>query len=91
MQIDIPTQEQAALQQQFEHFGFAYTVRPTEDLEQYSVGNVLETPWGRSVRISELSGHKTVDDYPFPDMLSDEQKADAADRDGFVIMKLDYV
>ncbi|MFH1047989.1 MAG: hypothetical protein V1738_06850 [Patescibacteria group bacterium] len=90
-QINFPAEEYAGLQQQFDHFGFAYTIRVSDELDQYHVGQVLETPWGRRVRVSEAHRINSISDYPYLDELTDAQINFLSDFKLLEYLKLDYV
>lgn len=91
MQIDFPPEEHEALKKQFETFGFAHTTRISGETNKYEVGNILETPWGRRVRVSEIIKCNSMDDYPYPDELNEEQKKLISSFGSFEYIKLDYV
>lgn len=90
--IDFPQEEHEPLMQQFDHFGFAYTTRVSEEVGKYEVGNILETPWGRRVRVSEIQEHSGIDSHPFLEQLTDKQRESISAYDGkYEVIKLDLV
>lgn len=91
MLIDFPKEEYTGLQQQFEHFGFAYTTRVSDELEKYEVGNVLKTPWDRMVRVSSIERFDSLADHPFLNELTNQQKEEIGSYEHFMVIKLDYI
>ncbi|MBU0625066.1 hypothetical protein KKF05_01850 [Patescibacteria group bacterium] len=91
MLIDFPKEEHASLQQQFEHFGFAYTTRASDEVEKYEVGNILKTPWNRIVRVSSIERFNSLADHPFLNELTEQQKEEIGSYSYFVVIKLDYI
>ncbi|MFC1638711.1 hypothetical protein ACFL26_00385 [Patescibacteria group bacterium] len=91
-QIDFPAEEHEPLQQQFDHFSFAYTTRVSSEVGKYEVGNVLMTPWGRRVRVSEVREFSGVDNHPYLNELTEAQRALVGKHDKrYEVIKLDLV
>ena len=91
MTIDFPPEEHEALKKQFETYGFAYTTRVSTEVDKYEVGHILETPWGRRVRVSEIIKCNSIDDHPYCDELNEKQKEEIASYGPYHYIKLDYV
>lgn len=91
MKIDFPIEEYSVLQKQFETYGFAYTTRVSNEYNKYIVGNILETPWNRRVRVSEIKKFKKINDHPFINELTEKQIKEIEEWDDYEVIKLEYV
>ena len=91
MCIDFPAEEHEQLKRQLEEFGFAYTTRVPAEVGKYEVGFVLDTPWGRRVRISEIRAFDNVEQHPFLSEISDRQIEQISKFGRFEVLKIEYV
>jgi len=91
MQIDFPPEEHASIQQQLDHFGFAFTTRVSDEAKKYEVGYVLDTPFGRRVMVSQVNTFRDINEHPHLKELTDDWiKKISAFRE-YAVIKLDLI
>ncbi|HCC21859.1 hypothetical protein A2480_02170 [Candidatus Uhrbacteria bacterium RIFOXYC2_FULL_47_19] len=91
MRIDFPPEEHASIQQQLEHFGFAYTTRVSDEAKKYEVGYVLDTPLNRRVRVSQIDIFKDIKEHPYLNELTDDWIKKILTFREYAVIKLDLI
>ncbi|OIO52190.1 hypothetical protein COY93_02380 [Candidatus Uhrbacteria bacterium CG_4_10_14_0_8_um_filter_58_22] len=91
MQIDFPPEEHASIQQQLNHFGFAYTTRISDEAKKYKVGYVLDTPFDRRVRVSQIDTFRDISEHPHLNELTDDWIKKISSFGEYAVIRLDLI
>ena len=74
--MTFPDCEYDSVQDYLDKLGYCYTTRLFKEVGKYQVGKLYAAPWGDILRIDEVSTYHKVQDRPFYDEMSDEEKAE---------------
>ena len=71
--MSFPLSEHSSIKERLDRTGSVWTTRVSNEKSKYDKGDQVMTPWG-VLNVVESKDYNTVDDHPFLDDLSAEQK-----------------
>lgn len=74
--ISFPEREYKSLQEYLNKLGYCYTTRVYKEVGKYKVGELYLAPWGDVLKIEQVNTYWKIQDRPFYDEMSDDEKTE---------------
>lgn len=74
--ISFPEHEHESIKNYLSTLGYCYTTRVYKEAGKYKAGGLYAAPWGDVLRIDEVQTYWRVQDRPFYDEMSEDERVE---------------